>query len=49
MTKKELLTQIDEMIEEETNIRVLQSEYFNEDLVKYLYNIKEMVLDLEEG
>ena len=48
MTKQELIEELNEMIADETNITVIQSEYFNEDLVKYLYNIKEMVEDLED-
>lgn len=47
MTRKELLEQIEEMIYDESNITVIQSEHFNEDLVKTLWNIKNMILELE--
>ena len=47
MTKEELLDEIERMIDEETNITVIQSEHFNEDLVKALWNIKAMVEELE--
>lgn len=48
MTRKELLEQIEEMIYDESNITVIQSEHFNEDLVKTLWNIKAMVKELDE-
>lgn len=48
MTKKELLFELDSMIDEEMNIRNLQSENFNEELLKTLWNIEEMVLELED-
>lgn len=47
MKKEELIEEINSMINDETNISVIQSEHFNEDLVRTLWNIKEMVLQLE--
>lgn len=48
MKKIELLDEIERMIDEESNITVIQSEHFNEDLVKALWNIKAMVKELDE-
>lgn len=48
MTKKEFLNVLDSMIDEESNIIILQSEHFNEELLKTLWRIKEMVLELED-
>lgn len=47
MTKEELLDEIEGMIDDEINIINLQSEHFNEDLLKTLWNIKKMVEELE--
>lgn len=47
MTRKELLEEVEAMIDAESNITVIQSEHFNEDLVKTLWNIKNMILELE--
>lgn len=47
MTKEEFLEELDAMIDEEMNILNLQSEDFNEDLLKTLWNIKEMAMELE--
>lgn len=47
MTKEELLDELNSMIDDEMNITNLQSDDFNEDLLKTLWNIKEMVMELE--
>lgn len=47
MTKEELLDEIERMIDDESNITVIQSEHFNEDLVKALWHIKSMAVELE--
>lgn len=47
MKKEELLDELNSMINDEMNITNLQSEDFNEDLLKTLWHIKEMVMELE--
>ena len=47
MNKEELLDELNSMIDDEMNIVNLQSDEFNEDLLKTLWNIKEMVMELE--
>lgn len=47
MKKEELLEELNAMIDEEVNITNLQSDDFNEDLLKTLWNIKDMVEQLE--
>ena len=47
MTKEELLDEIEGRLDDEINIINLQSEHFNEDLLKTLWNIKKMVEELE--
>ena len=48
MTKEELLEELNSMINDEISIVNLQSEYFNEDILKTLWRIKAMVEELEE-
>lgn len=48
MTKQELIEELNSMISDEMSIVNLQSENFNEDVLKTLWNIKEMVLELED-
>lgn len=47
MKKEELLEELNAMINDEMEITNLQSENFNEDLLKMLWNIKDMVEQLE--
>lgn len=47
MNKEELLNELNSMINDEMNITNLQSDDFNEDLLKTLWRIKEMVMELE--
>ena len=47
MNKKELLDELNSMINDEMSIVNLQSDDFNEDLLKTLWRIKEMVMELE--
>lgn len=47
MKKEELLNELNSMIDDEMNITNLQSDDFNEDVLKTLWHIKEMVEDLE--
>lgn len=47
MTKQELIEELNSMIADEMNITNLQSDDFNEDVLKTLWNIKEMVLELD--
>lgn len=47
MTKEEFIDELNSMIDDEMNITNLQSEYFNEDLLKTLWNIKKMAEELE--
>lgn len=47
MTKEELLDELNSMINDEMSIVNLQSDDFNEDLLKTLWCIKEMVMELE--
>lgn len=48
MTKKEFLEILDSMIDEEFNIVNMQSDDFNEDLLKTLWRIKSMALELDD-
>ena len=48
MTKENFLEELNAMIDAEMNITNLQSDDFNEDLLKTLWNIKEMALELDE-
>lgn len=48
MTKKEFLEELDSMIDAEMNITNLQSDDFNEELLKTLWNVKAMAMDLDE-
>lgn len=47
MTKEEFLEELDSMIDAEMNITNLQSDNFNEDLLKTLWNIKAMAMELK--
>ena len=47
MNKEELLNELNSMINDEMSIVNLQSDDFNEDLLKTLWRIKEMVMELE--
>ena len=47
MNREELLNELNSMINDEMNIVNLQSDDFNEDLLKTLWHIKEMVMELE--
>lgn len=47
MKKEELLDELNSMINDEMSIANLQSDEFNEDLLKFLWNIKEMVMELD--
>lgn len=47
MKKEELLDELNALINDEMSITNLQSDEFNEDLLKFLWNIKEMVMELE--
>lgn len=47
MTKEEFIEELNSLIDDEMNITVIQSEHFNEDLVKALWNIKKMAEELE--
>ena len=47
MKKEELLEELNAMINDEMEISNLQSENFNEELLKTLWNIKDMVEQLE--
>lgn len=47
MNKQELLDELNSMINDEMSIVNLQSDDFNEDLLKTLWRIKEMVMELE--
>lgn len=47
MNKEELLDELNSMINDEMSIVNLQSDDFNEDLLKTLWRIKEMVMELE--
>ena len=48
MTKKEFLEELDSMIDEEFSIVNLQSDDFNEELLKTLWKIKEMALEIDD-
>lgn len=48
MTKEELLEELNSMIDSEINITNLQSDDYNEDILKTLWYIKSMVEELEE-
>ena len=48
MTKTEFIDVLDSMIDSEINIVNLQSEQFNEDVLKTLWSIRAMALELEE-
>ena len=47
MTQKEFLEELDSMIDAEMNITNLQSDEFNEDLLKTLWKVKAMAMELE--
>lgn len=47
MKKEELLEELNAMIDEEVNVTNLQSDDFNEELLKTLWKIKNMVEQLE--
>ena len=47
MKKEELLEELNAMINDEMEISNLQSDDFNEELLKTLWNIKDMVEQLE--
>lgn len=47
MKKEELLDELNALINDEMSITNLQSDEFNEDLLKFLWNIREMVMELE--
>ena len=47
MTKNEFLEELNSMIDDEMNITNLQSENFNEDVLKTLWNVKAMAEELE--
>lgn len=47
MNKEELMNELNSMINDEMSIVNLQSDDFNEDLLKTLWRIKEMVMELE--
>lgn len=49
MTKDEFIDELDSMIDEESNIRNLQSDDFNPSRLETLWEIKEMALELEEA
>lgn len=48
MTKEELLEELNSMINDEISIVNLQSDEYNEDILKTLWRIKSMVEELEE-
>ena len=48
MTKKEFINELDSLIDEEMSIINLQSDDFNEDVLKTLWNIKAMALELDD-
>lgn len=48
MTKNEFLEELDAMIDDEMSIINLQSDDFNEDLLKTLWKVKGMALELDD-
>jgi len=48
MTKKEFLEELDSMIDEQMSIVNIQSDDFNEELLKTLWNVKAMAMELDE-
>ena len=47
MSKEEFIEELNAMIDDEMNIVNLQSENYNEDVLKTLWNIKAMAKELE--
>lgn len=48
MTKKNFIEELNSMIDTEMSIINLQSDDFNEDVLKTLWNIKAMALELDD-
>lgn len=48
MTKEEFIDELDSLINDEMSIINLQSDDFNEELLKTLWNIKAMALELDD-
>lgn len=48
MAKEEFIDELDSLINDEMSIINLQSDDFNEDVLKTLWNIKAMALELDD-
>lgn len=46
MTKEEFIEELNSLINDEMSIMNLQSDDFNEDVLKMLWNVKSMALEL---